>query len=115
MVKNLPAYSGDTRDSGSIPGLERSLGEGNGNPLLYPCLGNPTDRSLAGYSLWHCKESDMTEHTHTHTHTCKTNDKISPYLVETAKLFSLKVKIKSEIPVITVLLLKTLLDISKNA
>ena len=53
--------------------------------------------------------------THTHTHTCKTNDKISPYLVETAKLFSLKVKIKSEIPVITVLLLKTLLDISKNA
>ena len=69
VVKNLPAYSGDTRDSGSIPGLERSLGEGNGNPLLYPCLGNPTDRSLAGYSLWHCKESDMTEHTHTHTHT----------------------------------------------
>ena len=30
------------------------------------------DRSLAGYSLWGCKESDMTEeltHTHTHTHT----------------------------------------------
>ena len=41
MVKNLPANAGDT---GSIPGLERSPGEGNGNPLQYSCLGNPTDR-----------------------------------------------------------------------
>ena len=30
-------------DPGSIPGLERSLGEGNGNPLQYPCLENPMD------------------------------------------------------------------------
>ena len=30
---NLPASSGDTRDEGSIPGLGRSLREGNGNPL----------------------------------------------------------------------------------
>ena len=30
VVKNLPANAGDT---GSIPGLERSPGEGNGNPL----------------------------------------------------------------------------------
>ena len=30
-------------DSGSIPGLERSPGEGNGNPLQYSCLGNPMD------------------------------------------------------------------------
>ena len=29
---------------GSIPGLERSLGEGNGNPLQYSCLENPTER-----------------------------------------------------------------------
>ena len=35
MVKNLPANSGDARDVGSIPGLVRSLGEGNGNPLQY--------------------------------------------------------------------------------
>ena len=28
----------------SIPGLGRSLGEGNGNPLQYPCLENPMDR-----------------------------------------------------------------------
>ena len=31
-------------DSGSIPGLGRSPGEGNGNPLKYSCLGNPMDR-----------------------------------------------------------------------
>ena len=31
-------------DLGSMPGLGRSPGEGNGNPLQYPCLENPTDR-----------------------------------------------------------------------
>ena len=31
-------------DSGSIPGLGRSPGEGNGNPLQYSCLENPMDR-----------------------------------------------------------------------
>ena len=31
-------------DTGSIPGLGRSPGEGNGNPLQYPCLENPMDR-----------------------------------------------------------------------
>ena len=31
-------------DSGSIPGLGRSPGEGNGNPLQYPCLENLMDR-----------------------------------------------------------------------
>ena len=41
MVKNLPANAGGV---GSIPGSGRSLGEGNGNPLQYPCLGNPMDR-----------------------------------------------------------------------
>ena len=44
MVKNLPANAGDVRDLGSIPGLGRSLGVGNGNPLQYSCLGNPKDR-----------------------------------------------------------------------
>ena len=33
--------SGNVGDSGSIPGLGRSPGEGNGNPLQYPCLENP--------------------------------------------------------------------------
>ena len=42
--ENPPANAGDTGDAGSIPGRERSLGKGNGNPLQYSCLGNPTDR-----------------------------------------------------------------------
>ena len=41
MVKNLPA---NARDVGLIPELERSPGEGNGNPLQYSRLGNPMDR-----------------------------------------------------------------------
>ena len=44
MVKNPPASVGDVGDVGSIPGSERSLGEGNGNLLQYSCLGNPIDR-----------------------------------------------------------------------
>ena len=36
MVKNPPANAGDIRDVGSDPGLRRSLGEGNGNPLQNP-------------------------------------------------------------------------------
>ena len=43
-VKNPPANAGDTRDMGSIPGVTRSLGEGNDNPLQYSCLENPMDR-----------------------------------------------------------------------
>ena len=44
VVKNLPVNAGGTGDVDSIPGLERSLGVGNGNPLQYSCLGNPMDR-----------------------------------------------------------------------
>ena len=40
-VKKPPANAGDT---GSIPGLGRSPGKGNGNSLQYSCLGNPMDR-----------------------------------------------------------------------
>ena len=43
-VKNPPANAGDARDVGSIPGSERSPGEGNGNPLWYSCLENSMDR-----------------------------------------------------------------------
>ena len=44
MVKNPPASAGDASDVGSIPGLRKSPGEGNGNPLQYSYLGNPVDR-----------------------------------------------------------------------
>ena len=43
VVRNLPASAGDL---GSIPGLGRSPGGGNGNPLQYSCLENPMDRGI---------------------------------------------------------------------
>ena len=46
MVKNLPANAGDEGYVGSIPGLGRSSGEGNGNPLPYSCLENSMDRVM---------------------------------------------------------------------
>ena len=42
VVKNPPANAGD---AGSIPGLGKSPGEGNGNPFQYSCLKNPMDRA----------------------------------------------------------------------
>ena len=44
VVKNLPVNAGDKRDTGSIPGLGKSLGGGNGNPLQYSCPENSMDR-----------------------------------------------------------------------
>ena len=43
-------------DLGSIPGLERSPGEGNGNPYQYSCLGNPMERG----SWWATPKSPPT-------------------------------------------------------
>ena len=40
IVKGLPTM---WETPGSIPGLGRSPGEGNGNPLQYSCLENPMD------------------------------------------------------------------------
>ena len=63
VAKKPPANAGDSRDTSSIPGLGRSPGGGNDNPLQYSCLENSMDRrSLVGYSPWGQKESDMTEH-----------------------------------------------------
>ena len=44
IVKNLPANTGDIRDTGSIPGLGRTPVEEYGNPFQYSCLKNPMDR-----------------------------------------------------------------------
>ena len=58
MVKNPPVKAGD---SGSIPGLGRSPGEGNGNPLQYTCLGNPIDRGAWPATVHRAaKESERT-------------------------------------------------------
>ena len=49
VVKNLPT---NARDTGSIPGSWRFPGEGNGNPLQYCCLGNPTDRGTCWATVY---------------------------------------------------------------
>ena len=59
IMKNLPANAGDTRDEGSIPGLERSL-EGKDYSLHCSCLENPMDRG----ALWatvHCVAKSRTQ------------------------------------------------------
>ena len=52
----------NTGDLSSIPGSGRSLGEENGNPIQYSCLGTPMDRG-AWWAIAHgvTEESDMTE------------------------------------------------------
>ena len=59
--KEPACNAGGVREAGSIPGLGRAPGEGNGNPLQYSCLENPRQRSLLGYSPWGCKELVTTE------------------------------------------------------
>ena len=56
MVKNPPANAGDVS---LIPGLGRSPGEGNGNPLQYSCLENPVDR-VAWQAIVHGVAKDWT-------------------------------------------------------
>ena len=53
-------------DLGSISGLGRFPGEGNGHPLQFSCLGNPMDREAGGCSLGDRKESDKTKHSTAH-------------------------------------------------
>ena len=84
VVKNLPANTGDIRDAGSIPGSERSPGDGNGNPLQYSCLENPMDRG-ARWAIVHRVAKNWTQpkglgintHIHTHTHIHATVHRVS--------------------------------------
>ena len=61
VVKNPTANARDAGDTGSIPGLGRSTGKGNGNPLQHSWLGKPMDRE-AWWATVHgvAIESDMT-------------------------------------------------------
>ena len=51
----------NAEDPGSIPGLERSPGEGNGNPLQYSCLENSMDRGTWRATVHGVTGSDRTE------------------------------------------------------
>ena len=52
MVKNPPANAENKRDMGSIPGLGRSPGVGNSNPLKYSCLENSMNRKSWATVSW---------------------------------------------------------------
>ena len=83
VVKNLSA---NARNAGSISGLGRSPGEGNGNLLQYSCLEN----SLMGYSPWGCKES----HTYTHTQCVSVNPSLSSFSpLVTISLYSISLSL----------------------
>ena len=66
-VKNPPANAKDAGDSGSIPGLGRCPGGGNGNPLQYPCPGNPMDRGAWWATVHGVAKSQTRLSTHQHT------------------------------------------------
>ena len=58
VIQNLPPNAGE---GGSIPRVERSPGEGNGNPLQYSYLENPMDRGAWQATVLEVKkESDTT-------------------------------------------------------
>ena len=67
VIRDVPGGGSDGKESacsagdvGLIPGLGRSSGEGNGNPLQYSCLENSMDRGSC-WAIVHGVESDTTE------------------------------------------------------
>ena len=59
LIKNPFANTGDTRDTGLIPGSGRSPGGGHGNPLQYSCLEDSMDRG-AWWATVHGVEKSWT-------------------------------------------------------
>ena len=75
LVDKESAYNAE--DLGSVPGLGRSPGEGNGNPLQDSCLKNSVDRGAWWAPVHEIAESDITEQLSlTHCH-CNTYHKFS--------------------------------------
>ena len=69
MVKNLLASAVDAGVMGSIPGLGRSPGKGNGNPLQYSWLENPMDRGV-WWAIVHgisTNQTRLSDSAHPHT------------------------------------------------
>ena len=71
VVKNLPVSARDAGVTGSIPGSGRSPGGGNGNPLQYSCLNNPTAGQTWQPTVQRVTKSwtRLTDHTCTHSST----------------------------------------------
>ena len=63
-VKIPPASAGDSGDEGSMPGLGRSPGGGNGNPLQYSCLENSMDRRAWRDAVHEVRKSQTRLSTH---------------------------------------------------
>ena len=61
VVKNLPANAGEVRDAGSVSGLGRSPGGGQGYPLQCSCLESPMDRGAWRATVPGVKKLDTTE------------------------------------------------------
>ena len=77
VVKNLPADAGDV---GSVPGLGRPPGGGNGNPLQYSCLENSMDRGA-----WRATVHGVTKESKQHDLVPK-QQYITQYIVISSKL-----------------------------
>ena len=69
MAQNPAANAGDTRDTGAIPGSERSPAVRNGSPLQYFCLENVMGREVWWATVHGVAESDTTKWLSTHAHT----------------------------------------------
>ena len=68
VAQTVKASAYNVGDQGSIPGMGRSPGVGNGNPLQYSCLENPRDRGAWWATSMGCKDSDMTERLNMHVY-----------------------------------------------
>ena len=78
MLFRSPAKVGDTRDTGSIPGLGRSSEGGNGNPFQYSCQENPIERG-AWQVIVHRVTTEMTEDVAMHSVQTKSKEKSRYY------------------------------------
>ena len=96
VVKNLPANVGDT---GSIPGLGRCPGEGNGKPFQYSCLENSMDR---GSRQLQSMGSQRVKHNCATDHTCNINimlfNEIALIHVQTSKYTHVHLILCSTLP-----------------
>ena len=78
--KEFACIAGGERDMGSIPGLGRSPGGGNGNPLQYSCLENPMGRGAWWATVHGVTKSQTRLSTHTEKHKILSRHQISPHI-----------------------------------